>query len=168
MENYALNYVYNGNKLWDVVAAESPEDAIEWFEHQDSGRHVFNIGETDEAPTHTVTAEELEEIRKPFWEKRGANSEEELLAYTAYCTMLDNEAYAKFCEEHPEEDPEGAYEAEIPTIEEWRARRDGMMNFDEAIRNVCNDTIEWNIEACEIVCQEAGLKSEFDSAGGRL
>lgn len=39
------------------------------------------------------------------------------------------------------------------------------MSFDEAIRNVCNDTIEWNIEACEIVCQEAGLKSEFDSAG---
>lgn len=38
------------------------------------------------------------------------------------------------------------------------------MTFEEAIKSVCNDTIEWNIEACEVVCKEAGLKEEFDSA----
>lgn len=60
-------------------------------------------------------------ITKPFWELRGAQSEEELLAYTDYCQKLDDEAYVKFVEEHPDEDPEGAYEVDLPTIEEWRA-----------------------------------------------
>lgn len=123
MKNYRLDYTYDGYKFWDVVAAETPEDAKEWFEHQDSGRRVYDAVETTEEASYTATAAELEEIRKPFWEKRGANSEEELLAYTRYCTQLDNEVYAKFVEEHPDEDPEDAYEVDYPTIEEWRANQ---------------------------------------------
>ena len=38
------------------------------------------------------------------------------------------------------------------------------MTFEEAIQSVCNDSIEWNIEACKIVCKEAGLDEAFDNA----
>lgn len=38
------------------------------------------------------------------------------------------------------------------------------MTFTEAIKMVCNDTIEWDMEACEIVCAEAGLQEEWDEA----
>ncbi len=121
MKNYRLDYVYDGYKFWDVVAAETPEDAKEYFAYH-KGVSAFKVEETTEEPTYTATAAELEEIRKPFWEKRGAKSEEELLAYTRYCRKIDEEIYAKFIEEHPDADPEDAFEdVDYPTVEEWRA-----------------------------------------------
>ena len=38
------------------------------------------------------------------------------------------------------------------------------MTFEEAIKNVCNPNIGWDLDACEIVCREAGLLEEWQNA----
>lgn len=122
MKNFRMDYVYDGYKFWDVVAAETAEDAKEWFEHHDSDRRVYAVTETTEEATYTATAEDLEEIRTPYWVKRGATSEEELAAYCKYVNELDQKAYAEYYASHPDEDPEDfVYEVNEMTIEEWRA-----------------------------------------------
>ncbi len=121
MKNYKLSYIYDGYRFWDVIRAESMEDAKEWFEHEDSDRKVYGITETDEFPSHTVTEAELEKIRNPIplWKTRGAESEEEFIEYIKYCQETDQKVFAEYSVAHPDVDPED-YPDETMTIEEWR------------------------------------------------
>lgn len=56
MKNYKITFTYDGYRFWDVVAAETAEQAIEYFMWIDRENHNCTACETEEAPTHTVPA----------------------------------------------------------------------------------------------------------------
>lgn len=127
MKNFRMDYTYDGYRFWDVVAAETAEEAKEQFEHDDNGRIVFKVTETAEEPTYVVTQEELEKIRTPFWKKEGAESAEEWIEYQAYWHEIDDKAFQEALKTAPDdwdfEDVAQSYEIDAMTFEEWKKSR---------------------------------------------
>lgn len=127
MKNYKLEYKYDGNIFWDIVAAETPTQAITWLQNKDNGIEVIGISETNDEPSYIAT----EITKTPFWLEFGATSEEEWIAYTNYYNALVQIAYAKYSQEHPDEDPEDfKYEVNALPFKEWKASPLTDQHFD--------------------------------------
>lgn len=56
MKNYRIDYTYDGYRFFDVVRAESAEQAISYLMHLDSEHSNCQASETEESPSITVPA----------------------------------------------------------------------------------------------------------------
>lgn len=56
MKNYRIEYTYDGYRFYDVVSAESAEQAIGYFVWLDCERHNCLACETNEDPSYVVPA----------------------------------------------------------------------------------------------------------------
>lgn len=130
--NFKIRYEYDGYKYYDVISAETPEDACEYCKHlkRDGIDRIINCEETTEQTELIATQEELERIRTPFWKKEGAESAEEWCEYQAYCHENDEKAFQRALEAASEmagnddwdfEDLE--YEVNTMSFEEWKKQK---------------------------------------------
>lgn len=78
MKNYKLTYKFDGYKFYEIVAADTPEEAKKWFERHEEGAVVFVVEETTEEPSYT--AQPILSV----WQELGFSSPEKLEEYREY------------------------------------------------------------------------------------
>lgn len=119
MKNYKLTFKFDGYRFYDVVSANTSEEAKKWFEHHEEGAVVFDVEETTEEPSFTA------QPIPPVWKELGFSSPEKLEEFRKY----SREAHDKLEKEYLNSgvdvfDSTIDWNKGILNIEEWRAKYD--------------------------------------------
>lgn len=127
MKNFKITFAYDGYRFYEVISAETAEDACDYLKHLKGISKTINCEETTEQTELVATQEELEKIRTPFWKKEGAESAEEWSEYQAYWQEIDDKAFQEALKTAPDdwdfEDVAQSYEINVMTFDEWKKSR---------------------------------------------
>lgn len=119
MKNYKLTFKFDGYRFYDVVAANTPEEAKKWFEHHEEGAVVFDIEETTEEPSFTA------EPIPPIWQELGFSSSEKFEEFRKYSRKAHEDLEKEYLDNDVDIfDSSVDWNKGILSTEEWRQRYD--------------------------------------------